>query len=228
MKNCYIINDNETYGKGIAKVFEREAPKNGIKVLGNQSWDPKATNYISFFQGIKASNPDCIFFGGIYDAGGAQLIKDKVSVLGDNTAVKVIAPDGFTGFPDLNKTQQAQGMYLSFAGLSLDQLKAAGGPGAKLIEDYTKQYGQAPSSSYALYGVSAVQVILQALKNSDGTRKGVQQALFEKGVTVPAAESVLGKDVAIDPKTGDVSAKDITIEVIKNNEETFLKVQSVG
>jgi branched-chain amino acid transport system substrate-binding protein len=228
VKKCYVLNDNETYGKGIAGYFATDAPKNGIQVVGNEPWDPEATNYVSLFQKIKASGADCVFFGGIYDAGGAQLVKDKNSVLGDQSQVKVLAPDGFTGFPALNKTPQAQGMYLSFAGLSLDQLKKAGGPGAKLIDDYTAKYGGAPASSYAIYGVAAMQVLIQALQQSDGTRKGLQEALFSKGVTVPASQSVLGKDLTIDTKTGDVSTKDITIELIKGNAETFFKVQSVS
>ena len=39
---------------------------------------------------------------------------------------------------------------------------------------------------------------------------------------------MLGKDLKIDPETGDVNAKDITIEVIKDSQETFLKAQSVS
>jgi branched-chain amino acid transport system substrate-binding protein len=228
VKKCYVLNDNETYGQGVAKVFKENATKNGIQVVGDEAWDKKATNYTALFQKVQQSAADCVFFGGIYDAGGAQLVKDKVSVLGDNDKVKVIAPDGFTGFPDLNKAPQAQGMYLTFAGLSIDQLLAAGGAGAKLVDDYKKQYGAAPSSNYALYGVSATQVILKALAASDGTRKGVTDAVFSKGITVPASESVLGKELKIDPATGDVNAKDITVEVIKNQAETFLKAQSVS
>ena len=228
VKKCYVLNDNETYGQGVAKVFQDNAKKNGIDVVANVAWDKKATNYTALFQKVQASGADCVFFGGIYDAGGAQLVKDKVSVLGDNDKVKVIAPDGFTGFPDLNKAPQAQGMYLTFAGLSIDQLLAAGGAGAKLVDDYKKQYGAAPSSNYALYGVAATQVILKALGASDGTRKGVNDAVFSKGITVPASESVLGKELKIDPATGDVNAKDITVEVIKGNAETFLKAQSVS
>jgi len=227
VKKCYILNDNETYGQGVAKVFQDNASKNGIQILGNDAWDPKATSYTSVFQKIQASGADCIFLGGIYDNGGAQLIKDKASVLGDNTKVKVIAPDGFTGFPDMNKSPAAQGMYLTFAGLTIDQLTAAGGAGAKLVDDYKKQYGQPPSSNYALYGVSAMQAIVKAIAASDGTRKGVNDVVFTKGITIPASESVLGKEIVIDPKTGDVNAKDITVEIVKNNAETFLKAQSV-
>ena len=227
VKKCYILNDNETYGQGVAKVFQDNASKNGIQILGNDAWDPKATSYTSIFQKIQAAGADCVFLGGIYDNGGAQLIKDKASVLGDNTKVKVIAPDGFTGFPDMNKSPAAQGMYLTFAGLTIDQLTAAGGAGAKLVDDYKKQYGQPPSSNYALYGVSAMQAIVKAIAASDGTRKGVNDVVFTKGITIPASESVLGKEIVIDPKTGDVNAKDITVEIVKNNAETFLKAQSV-
>src|SRR3954471_11916027 len=189
VKKCYILNDNETYGQGVAKVFQDNASKNGIQILGNDAWDPKATSYTSIFQKIQAAGADCVFLGGIYDNGGAQLIKDKASVLGDNNKVKVIAPDGFTGFPDLTKSAQAQGMYLTFAGLSIDQLLTAGGGGAKFLDAYKAKYGGAPSSNYALYGVAAVQVILKAIANSDGTRKGVNDAVFSgSGISIPASE----------------------------------------
>ena len=72
-----------------------------------------------------------------------------------------------------------------------------------------------------------MQVILSAISQSDGTRKGVNDVVFTKGITIPASESVLGKEIVIDPKTGDVNAKDITVEIVKNNAETFLKAQSV-
>jgi branched-chain amino acid transport system substrate-binding protein len=225
VKKVYVLNDNETYGQGVAKVFADQAAKNGIKVLGNEAWDPKATNYVALFQKIQAAGADTVFFGGIWDAGGAQLLKDKISVLGDNSKVKVLSPDGFTGFPDLDKSSGGQGMYLSFAGLSLDKLKAGGGPAGKLISSYEQKYGGPPASNYAIYGVAAVQVIIQAIKNSDGTRKGVTDAIFTKGVTVPASESVLGKDVTIDTKTGDLTAQDISMFVIKDQKETFLKLQ---
>jgi branched-chain amino acid transport system substrate-binding protein len=229
VKKCYVLNDNETYGQGVGKLFAENAPKNGVQILGNEAWDPKATNYVALFQKVQASGADCVFLAGIYDAGGAQLLKDKVSVLGPNTGkVKAMAPDGFTGFPDLLKQPQAEGLYLSFAGLSIDQLLAAGGTGGKLVDSYKQKFGAAPSSNYALYGVAALQVILKAIEASDGTRKGVTDAVFTKGVTVPASESVIGKELKIDPATGDVNAKDISIEVIKGQKEVFVKAQSIS
>ena len=74
-----------------------------------------------------------------------------------------------------------------------------------------------------------MQVILKAIAASDGTRKGVRDAVFEgSGVDIPASDSVLGKESKIDPATGDVNNKDISIELVKGGQETFLKAQPVG
>jgi branched-chain amino acid transport system substrate-binding protein len=229
VKNCFIINDNETYGQGVAKAFQDEATKQGINILGNEAWDAKQPNYTSFFQSIKAKNPDCLYVGGIFDNNGGQLIKDKVAVLGDNNKVKLLGPDGFTGYPELDSLAQGQGMYLTFAGLATQQILAQGGPGATLLNAYKAQYGQLPPTDYALYGVAAVQAILKAIAGSDGTRKGVLNQVFSgSGITIPASESVLGKELIIDPKTGDVNARDISVLLLKNNQEGFLKAWPVS
>ncbi len=229
VKNCYIVNDNETYGQGVAKAFSDEATKQGINVLGNTAWDGKQPNYTALFTSIKAKNPDCVYIAGIFDNNGGQLVKDKVAILGDNTAVKMIGPDGFTGYPDLDKLAQGQGMYLTFAGLSTTQLISAGGAGAKLLDAYKAKYGALPPTDYALYGVAAVQVILDAIAKSDGTRKGVLAQVFgSTPIDISATDSMLGKELIIDPKTGDVNAKDISVLELKGNQETFLKAWPVS
>jgi len=224
LKNCYVLNDNQTYGQGVANAFADEAKKQGINILGNTAWDAKQPNYTALFTSIKAKNPDCVYLGGIYDNNGGQLVKDKVAVLGDNTKVKLLGPDGFTGYPDLDKLAEGQGMYLTFAGLSTEQLRTAGGAGAKLLDAYKAKYGNDPRTNYALYGVAAVQVILKAIEGSDGTRKSVTSQVFGgSGITIPANDAVLGKDIKIDAKTGDTNAVDISVLQLMNNQEGFLK-----
>jgi len=224
----YILNDNQTYGQGVAKAFEDKAKELGLEVLGNEPWDAKQPNYTSLFNKIKAAGPDLVYIGGIYDNNGGQLVKDKVAVLGDNKAVPMIGPDGFTGYPELQKLPQGQGMYLTFAGLSNDQLREAGGSAAKLLDDYKAKYGSDPSTSFALYGVAAMQVILAAIEKSDGTRKSITEQVFSgEGITIPADKSAIGKEIKIDPATGDTSAIDISVLVIKDDKETFVAAQPV-
>ena len=224
VKKCAVLNDNQTYGQGVAKAFATEAEKQGITVTGNQAWDAKQPNYTALFTSIRANSPDCVYLGGIFDNNGGQLVKDKVKVLGDNSTVKLIGPDGFTGYPDLDKLAESQGMYMTFAGLSTEQLRAAGGKGAQFLDAYKAKYGKDPETNYALYGVQALQVILSAIEKSDGTRKGVRDQVFEgSGITVAGSDAVLGKELKIDPKSGDVSVRDISVLQMKSNQEAFLK-----
>jgi branched-chain amino acid transport system substrate-binding protein len=226
---CFVIDDTETYGKGVADTFAAEAQKQGVAVVGRTSWKKGDANYTALFGAAKAAGADCVFFGGIYDNNGGQLVKDKVAVLGDNNVVKLVAPDGFTGYPEFNALPAAVGAYLTFAGLSTDVIKANGGVPAKFIDDYKAKYGADPRSSYALYGVQALQVILAAIEKSDGTRKGVRDAIFEgSGISIDASKAAVGKTITVDPKTGDVNAKDITVEVVKDGKETFLKAWPVS
>lgn len=230
-KRVYVLNDNQTYGQGVAQAFTTEAKKLGITVLSSgpygEAWDAKQPNYASLFTKIKGLNPDMVYVGGIFDNNGGQLVKDKFKVLGDNTKVKFMGPDGFTGYPALVAMPESQGMYLTFAGLSADLLPK-GGAGSKFLASYQAAYGAAPVGSYPLYGVAAVQVIMAAIAKSDGTRKSVNAQVFSgAGISIPASDSVLGKTLNIDPATGDVDARDITVEVIKGNAETTLQAWTV-
>jgi len=226
---CYVLNDNQTYGQGVARTFVQEAKKKGITVVGEDAWLKKQDSYKPLFQKALAAGADCVFFGGIFDNNGGQLTKDKVAVLGDNTKVKLLAPDGFTGYPEFNALPQAEGAYLSFAGLSIDPLKAAGGKPAQFIASYSAKYKQDPRSSYALYGVQALQVILAAIAKSDGTRKSIRDQVFTgSGITIAAADAIVGKEIKIDTTSGDVNAKDISIELVKGGKETFFKAQAFG
>jgi len=224
VKKCYVVNDQETYGQGVAKAFKDEAVKQGITILGEQGWDGKQPNYTALFTSIKATGPDCIYIGGIYDLNGGQLVKDKVAVLGDNKTVKLIGPDGFTGYPDFDKLPAGEGTYLTFAGLDQSQVEQAGGAGKKLLDAYKAKYNAPPPSSYVAYGVQALQVILAAIAKSDGTRKSVRDAVFEgSGITVAGSDAVLGKDIKIDPASGDVNTVDISVLQLTGQKETFLK-----
>ncbi len=224
----YVLHDGQTYGRGLAQAFVEEAKRVGIEVLGSEPWDAGQTSYSALFTKIKELSPDLVYVAGIYDNNGGQLIKDKVATLGGNTAVKLIGPDGFTGYSELQELPQGEGMYLTFTGLSRDQLASRGGAAAKLLEDYEDKYGE-PASSYALYGVAAMQVILAAIERSDGTRKSVVDAVFEgDGITIPADESVIGTEIRIDPISGDTSAREITVLTLQGGVEALVEVVPVS
>jgi branched-chain amino acid transport system substrate-binding protein len=221
VKKVYVLNDRQTYGQGVAQAFTTAAKALGLTVLSDgpagEGWDDKAPNYEALFTKIAALKPDMVYVGGIFDLNGGQLVKDKVKYLGDNKKVKFMMPDGFTGYPDFLALPEAAGAYLSFTGLSIDQFPK-GGAAEKFQADYLAEYGVAPTSSFSVYGAAAAQAILDAISRSDGTRKGVFEAM--KTTVIPADKSVVGTELKFDAN-GDILSKDITILIVKDGKETF-------
>ena len=127
VKSVYILNDKEAYGLGVATTTRKAAEHVGIKVAGFEAWDPKASSYEALMKKIQGTDADAVFLGGLIDENGAQVIKDKVAVLGPNDgAVKLFAPDGFTTQATIDEAGAASaGMFLSVAGVPIDAFTGA-------------------------------------------------------------------------------------------------------
>jgi branched-chain amino acid transport system substrate-binding protein len=216
--SVYILNDKEAYGLGVAQNLRNAAESVGLTVAGFEAWDPKASSYEGLMNKIKSSGADAVFLGGLIDENGAQVIKDKVAVLGANDgAVKLYAPDGFTTQATIDEAgkKNAAGMYASVAGVPPDQLTGAG---ADFISSFEQELGGEPIEAYSAYGAQAMQVILDAIAKAGDDRAGVISALFETSVQ----GGILG-DFDITPD-GDPTAGPITIYVAN---ETFEPVDVI-
>jgi branched-chain amino acid transport system substrate-binding protein len=183
VKSVYILNDKEAYGLGVAKNFKGAAQALGIKVLGFAAYDPKQPNFQALFTKIKNSNPDAVFIGGLIDENSGQLINDKVAVLGSNSKVKLMLPDGFTTDAIFQRseggTPNANGAYFTVAGVGIDKYKGAA---LKFIDGFKSELGGKPVDPYAILGAQAAQVLLKAIENSDGKRSSVIDEVFKTKV----------------------------------------------
>ena len=178
VKNIYILNDKEAYGLGVAKRFQNALKAVGIKQAGFAAWDPKASSYEALMRQIKQTGADAIFLGGLTDENGAQVIKDKVAVLGPNDgAVKLLAPDGFTQQSTIDEAgvDNAKGMYMSVAGVPISDLT---GDGKTFITEFQKELGSEKVDPYAAYGAQAAVVLLDAIEEAGSAdRAAVIEAL---------------------------------------------------
>jgi len=182
VKNMYVLNDKESYGLGVATNFRDAAESLGIGIAGFEAWDPKASSYEALMNKIKGTNADAVFLGGLIDENGAQVIKDKVAVLGPNDgAVKLFAPDGFTTQATIDEAGgAAAGMFMSVAGVPIDQFAA---PAQEFVDQLTA--GPLAGKSidpYAIYGAQSGQIMLDAIADSDGTRADIITQMFAADV----------------------------------------------
>ena len=181
VESMYILNDRESYGLGVATNLRNAAESVGIEIAGFEAWDPRASSYEGLFRKIGNSGADAVFLGGLIDENGAKVIRDKVAVLGPNDGdVKLLAPDGFTTQQTIDEAgEAAAGMYMSVAGVPIDEFA---GEGATFAEEFGATLGGQPIDPYAIYGVQAARILLDAIAASDGSRQSVIDNLFETTV----------------------------------------------
>jgi len=226
VETVYILDDRETYGKGVADEFQTAAEDLGIEVIGREGIDGSAPNYRSLMNKIAAADPDAIYFGGIIENNAAQLVKDKVGAGMSNEEVLFIGPDGI--FVDELITQggdAVEGIYTSFGGIPPEELGSAG---QEFLDKYEQNFDD-DVQPYTAYAYEAANVMLDAIERASEEANGEvpdRQAVVEQVFATQDYEGVLGT-WSFD-EDGDTSLTELSIQEIKNGEFTLNRVLNVS
>ncbi len=224
IQSVYILDDQETYGKGVADQFQQAAENLGIEVLGRQGIDGKAANYRSLMSQIAQANPDAIYFGGITQNNAGQLVSDKIGAGMSNEDVIFMGPDGIREKSFIDAAgNAAEGIYVTFGGLPASELP---GKGQDFVQKYKDKYGS-DVEAYTAYGYEAANVLLDAIQraydnNGEVTREGVVQELFN----TKDYDGVLGT-WSFD-QDGDTTLTQLSGQKVENGEFEFNRVLDVG
>jgi branched-chain amino acid transport system substrate-binding protein len=224
VQSVYILDDQETYGKGLADQFQKAAEELGIQVLGRQSIDGKAANYRSLMSQIAQTNPDAIYFGGITQNNAGQLVNDKVGAGMPNENVIFMGPDGIFEDAFLDAAgNSGEGIYVTFGGLPGSELP---GKGQDFVQKYKDKYGS-DVEAYTAYGYEAANVLLDAIQrayDNDGTatREGVVRELF----ATSNYDGVLGT-WSFD-QDGDTTLTELSGQKVENGKFEFNRVIDIG
>jgi branched-chain amino acid transport system substrate-binding protein len=223
--SVYILNDRELYGKGIADVFNKTALKDGIKVLGFEGIDPKASNYRALATKIRALKPDLVFYGGITQTNAGQLAKDLRAA---GVKAKFLVPDGCfeqAFIQAAGKDSLNGNAYITFGGVPAKLLP---GKGQEFYTNYKKKYNSEPEG-YAAYGYEAAKVVLNSLQKvlkSDNAKtlnlKSLRSALLHEVSQVKDYEGVLG--IWSFDKNGDTTLTTMSGNTVESGDFKFVKL----
>jgi branched-chain amino acid transport system substrate-binding protein len=183
IRNPFIlVAADDPTSKGQADTFEGAAKSLGMNVAGVEQWNPDAKSYTDLMKKVKDSGADSVLLAGLLEQNGAQIIKDKVSVLGPNDgAVKLLAPDGFAQQNTIDQAGAAtKDMYASTPGKVPSSLT---GEGSAFVKELKSQIGDAPLELFAPYAGEATEVLLPAIQSGNATRSGTIASLFKTRVT---------------------------------------------
>lgn len=215
VKDAYVLYaGKDPTSLGQAKTFRGAARKLGIHVSGFKAWNVNAAGYRGLMRTVANASPDAVLLAGLTEENGGRLIKDKVAVLGPNSGVKLLAPDGFAQQSTIDLAgKAAKGMFASVPGQVPQSLT---GPGKKLVGELEAEVN-GPVELYAPYAGQAASVVLDAIgKSSD--RAGVIAAVHSTSVH----NGITGSFDIL--PSGDPSIGPITVSVAK---KTFVPFQVV-
>ena len=209
VRRVYVLDDEGAYGVAMAEVFARAARKLRFAVVGRASWDGDASSYTTLATTIAKARADGVFLAGA--SNGVALLTDLRAQLGRDA--QIMAPDGFD--PAETATAggaAAEGMTMSRAGVPNERL----GPGGReFVATFSKKLG-GPPTGFAVHAAQAMDVLLDAIGRSDGTRASVARNLFSTRIS----NGILGTFWIT--STGDTTLNAVTIfRIVRGKVTTY-------
>lgn len=174
-KRAYIIHDQQTYGRGIAEVFQSTFEALGGEVVGFEGFDANAPEYQALMTKVASQTPDIFYLGAIVNLNSPKLVQDLRGVLSvDDCAF--MGPDGLINQAFVEGAGDAsEGAYLTFGGLPPTELQGAGAAWADAMRE---KIGREPDA-YSVYAFECAAVTLQAIDIvGEKDRASILEAMF--------------------------------------------------
>ncbi|WP_448207606.1 branched-chain amino acid ABC transporter substrate-binding protein [Azospirillum sp. sgz302134] len=156
-KNIAVIDDKQSYGKGLADVVAKTLEQAGGRVAYRTSVNAGEKDFSALVTNLKDRNIDAVFYGGYHPELGLLVRQSREMGL----QAQYIAGDG------LNNAE-----YWAITGptgqgtLFTDSAAATSNPAARELVDKFKQAGLPEPGNFAFYSYAAVQVIAQGLQKA--------------------------------------------------------------
>jgi branched-chain amino acid transport system substrate-binding protein len=194
-KTAYVLDDTQTYGKGVADAFETAFKTFGGTVAKRDGVPDTTTDFTSYVTTAKGLNPDVIFYGGVTTS-GLGLFRKQMAQQGLD--IPMVGADGI-----VDGSAATASSFLNIAGDG--DANTYGTVAAihdipnkdKFAADYKAKFNTDPGS-YSAPGYACTQVFLQALK-AVGASAGGDMAKLREAIRAYVADpansydTVLGK-----------------------------------
>jgi branched-chain amino acid transport system substrate-binding protein len=162
IKKLAILHDNSTYAKGLSD--ETKSMLKGVDIVFFDALTAGEQDYTAILTKLKDAKPDFVFFTGYYKEAGLLLRQKKEM----NWNVPFMGGDA-TNNPDLVKISgnaAADGFFFLSALLPKDlQTEQA----KSFLADFTKKYGNPPSSIYAVLAGDGFLMVTKAIAGAKST-----------------------------------------------------------
>lgn len=214
-KNVFVVDDKQTYGAGLAKLFVGFT-KNGGKVAGEDHVNTGDTDFSALVTKIKNSKADLVYYGGQYDE------SEKLTKQLKDGGVKIPLFGGDGMFSDTyiqTAGKTSEGDLATSVGQPVDSLPSA----ADFIKKYKASGLKGDYGTYGGYSYDAATAIIKAIANvvKDGKVPDGARAKIVDEVQKTKFEGIAGP-VSFD-EYGDTTNKQLTVYQVVNGKWKAVK-----
>jgi branched-chain amino acid transport system substrate-binding protein len=181
-KKVAVINDKDTYGKGLADATSAQLTKRGVKPILEEGLTRGEKDFSALVTKIRSVNADVVYFGGLHPEAGPLVRQMREQGLKD---VRFMSDDGIVTdelVTTAGGAQYVDGVYMTF-GADPRLL-----PDSKAVVDKFRTSGYEPEG-YTLYAYASLQALAAGF-NGAKSNKGEDAAKWLKANPV---KTVMGE-----------------------------------
>jgi len=189
-KSVYVVDDNSTYGIGLANYFTTNFQSGGGSILGRSSITAQqASSFPSLAASITSKHPDAVFFGGV-TSGGGGLLKKALAAAGYTGPM--VGGDGIAEDPAWLTAagSAANGTYGTV--MAPDTSQFTQGPAATFLSQYQAAFPGKDITPYSAMSYDAAMIEITAIKNLIKDGKSVTREAVRDGVASIQYNGVTG------------------------------------
>jgi branched-chain amino acid transport system substrate-binding protein len=219
-KNIAIVDDNETYGKGLADIVDTQSRALGLHVVTHDHVTANQQDFKALLTRIASLKPDVVYWGGVVSTGGG-LIRQQMAGAGmDPSKVAYFSADDLPLNDDYLKIAASAANNTYATGAYVDVRTTP--DGRAFLNAYKARWKSDPAGFSAagyVAGQALTNGIIAAIAKNGGklpSRLQVVQALHQLH-----AHSIFG-NFAFD-KNGDTTDPVVSLWAVKNNAWVYVK-----
>ncbi len=194
-KKVAVINDKDTYGKGLADATAKQLTARGVKPVLEEGLTRGEKDFSALVTKIRAAGADVVYFGGLHPEAGPLVHQLREQGLKD---VKFMSDDGVVTdelVTTAGGAQYVDGVYMTF-GADPRLL-----PDSKAVVDKFRKAGYEPEG-YTLYAYASIQALAAGF-NGAKSDKGEDAAKWLKANPVQTVMGTKTWDAKGDLKVSD-------------------------
>jgi branched-chain amino acid transport system substrate-binding protein len=171
LRGVYVLDDGSFYKWVLARPFRNAAKRLGVRIAGSATYDPRAESHAAIVERIARSGADGVVVAGTPFDGADKVVKALRDRLGKDLTIMGSCEFGFVREVLKMLGPDAHGMYV---GTDIPRtalpLSAAG-------RQFAEELGDASNEPFALEAAQSMEVVLDAIARSDGTRASVVEEI---------------------------------------------------